>query len=169
MDAIFSQLGVNGKLLLSQGVNFFIVLAVLTFFVWRPLLVLIHKRREKIEEGIRSADTADERLKNIAVLEAKKILEADAKALVLITDAEKNAKSRAGTIIKRAEQRADNIEAEAWVVIEHKKAEELEALRKHAAEVVREALAKAVSAHPAGIDEKLIIEAAGIIEKETSL
>ncbi len=62
MEQLLSQLGIDWKLLLSQAVNFFLLLIVLRLFVYKPLLQMLHERRERIEEGIEKAKEADIRL-----------------------------------------------------------------------------------------------------------
>lgn len=62
MGELFSTFGINGKLLLMQSVNFGLLLLVLWKFVYRPVLTMIDERREKIAEGVRIAEAADQRL-----------------------------------------------------------------------------------------------------------
>ena len=64
-NQLLFQLGINWKLFLSQTVNFFILLGVLTFFVYKPLIKVIKLRNSKIKEGLEKAEEADVRLKNI--------------------------------------------------------------------------------------------------------
>ena len=55
MEQLFSQLGIDWHLLLSQAVNFFLLLIVLRVFAYKPLLAFLHERRRKIEEGLAKA------------------------------------------------------------------------------------------------------------------
>ena len=59
MAELLSQLGIDGKLLLSQGVNFGIVLAVLTYFIYKPLVKILNERKTKIEFGLKGAAEAE--------------------------------------------------------------------------------------------------------------
>ena len=52
-NELLFQLGINWKLFLSQAVNFFILLGVLTFFVYKPLIKVIKERNQKISEGLK--------------------------------------------------------------------------------------------------------------------
>jgi len=61
MSALFTQLGINWKLLLAQGINFGLLLVVLAKFVYRPLLKLMKEQREKIEFGLKGAEEAAKR------------------------------------------------------------------------------------------------------------
>ena len=63
MSELFSQLGIDWKLLLAQGVNFVILLVVLTKFVYKPLMKMVEARRQKIELGIRGGEMAEKIIK----------------------------------------------------------------------------------------------------------
>ena len=65
MGVLLEQLGINWKLLVSQGVNFFILLTVLALLVYRPLLKTMEERKKKIELGLRGAEEVESRLKAI--------------------------------------------------------------------------------------------------------
>jgi len=56
MSELFSAFGVNWKLLLIQAVNFGLLLAALTYFLYKPILKIIDERREKVAEGVRTAE-----------------------------------------------------------------------------------------------------------------
>ena len=52
MQELFHSLGIDWKLLLAQGTNFLVVLIVLTFVLWKPLIRVLNERRKKIEAGL---------------------------------------------------------------------------------------------------------------------
>ena len=92
MNALLDQLGIDWKLFLSQAVNFFILLVVLTFFVYKPLMKVIKQRNAKIKEGLEKAEEADVRLKEIDVIGKEKIKEAEQKGIEIIKETEDKAK-----------------------------------------------------------------------------
>ena len=51
MSQLFSQLGIDWHLLLSQAINFLLLLIVLRLVVYKPLLNLLHKRKGKDRGG----------------------------------------------------------------------------------------------------------------------
>jgi len=67
-SGLLFQLGINWKLFLSQAVNFFILLVILRFFVYKPLLSVIKERNKKIKDGLDKAKEADERLQEVDVI-----------------------------------------------------------------------------------------------------
>ncbi|MBY0539091.1 ATP synthase F0 subunit B [Patescibacteria group bacterium] len=58
MDALIEAFGINGKLLLAQSVNFGLLVAGLTFFLYKPVLKILKERQELIEKGVRDAEQA---------------------------------------------------------------------------------------------------------------
>lgn len=166
MSELFSQLGINWKLLLSQGVNFFIVLAVLTIFVWRPLLALMAERRKKIEAGLEDAKVASEKLAGADELVKGRLTEADREAVVVIQKAEKVAIEKAATLVSIADKKAETLLEEARRVAAQREQEEFQKFAMGAGALLRTAIAKAVAENPQKIDEKLIADAAAFIKKQ---
>ncbi|MBI3589471.1 MAG: hypothetical protein HY093_03635 [Candidatus Liptonbacteria bacterium] len=166
MQELVHQLGINWKLLLSQGANFLILLIVLTLLVYRPLAKVMEERRKKIEFGLVGAEEAERRLKEIDQLKEEKMTEADKNALKLISEAEKKGQKRFDEIIKVAEEKADGTLAEAARIAEHKKQEELDRLFEKANALIKEAIVKMVELDPKYIDDKLISRAAEVIKEK---
>ncbi|MEK7162552.1 MAG: hypothetical protein AAB730_01705 [Patescibacteria group bacterium] len=156
MSELLSQLGINFKLLLSQGVNFFIVLAVLTVFVYRPLLKLLEERRKKIEIGLKGAEEVERRLAQIEVVKDAKLREGERAAFEIIKNAEERAGVRGGEILASAEKKAEDTLKKAREIEEQRRIEALSSLAAEARGLVREALAKTVSLNPEAVDEALI-------------
>ncbi len=166
MSEILSQLGVNWRLLLSQGVNFFVLLAVLTFFVYRPLLRVMEERQKKIKLGLKGAEETERRL---AAIEGERVIilaAADKNALGVISAAESEAKKRAAEISAEAQKKAETTLKEALAVAERRKHEQMAELTLRAGALVRAAIAKTVELDPKAIDEKLVERAVELIGKE---
>ncbi len=78
MEPSAGGLSIDWRLLLIQAGNFFILFAILTWLLWKPLLTAIDDRRKAIAEGLAAAEaqkkaaaeTETERLRLLA--EAKK-------------------------------------------------------------------------------------------------
>jgi len=163
MQELIHQLGLDWKLLLSQGVNFLILLTVLTLLVYRPLSKAMEERRKKIEFGLAGAEEAERRLKEIDQVKEEKLAEADRNALKVVGEAEKRGQKRLEEILKVAEGKAEEVIAEAARVAELKKQEELSRLTQKASTLIKEAIIKTVQLDPKYVDEKLISEASQII------
>lgn len=167
MQELIHQLGINWKLLLSQGVNFLILLTVLTLFVYRPLSRLVEKRRKKIEFGLLGAEEAEKRLKEIDQIKSKKLAEADKTALGIVSNSEKRGQQRFEEILAEANLKASETLAEAGRVAERKKREELTRLAEKAGSLIKAAIVKAVELDPKYVDDKLVSRAAEIIKERT--
>ncbi len=124
MEEIIHAFGVDARLILIQVVNFLVLMTVLGYFLYTPILNLLKERAEKVAKGIADAEAAEEARLN-AEAEKKQVLtdahaaasevalrakEAAAeKTEALIADAE----ARAGQIIVDAEQNAKRLHTEA--------------------------------------------------------
>ena len=160
MESLIGNLGLNWKLLLSQAVNFLILLVVLRLTVYRPLLELMRKRRERIEEGLQKADEADKRLHEVTQLQKEKIKEAEEKGLALITAAQERAKEKEHELLAQVAKKQEEILARAK---EQAAAEQEAAYKKaegRAVELVKEVLIKVVSVSPSAVDDALVQKAA---------
>ena len=67
MNELFAAFGLNWKLLLIQLVNFGLLLSVLSYFLYKPVLRIIDERQKKIAEGVRIAEEATQRLADARV------------------------------------------------------------------------------------------------------
>lgn len=164
-NALLDQLGINWQLLLSQGVNFFILLLVLTFFVYKPLIKIIKKRNEKIKEGLEKAEEADVRLKEVDEIGKGKIKEAEQQSINIIKDTEKKAKALDAELQKKAEEKQVKMQKEADEQRKKQEEEMKKQVLSEAADLVKKVLIKTVELDPKAIDEKLIKKAADEIQK----
>jgi F-type H+-transporting ATPase subunit b len=58
MGEAFEALGINGPQLLAQIANFFVLLVLLRFTLYKPILGMLDDRKARIEEGLGAADRA---------------------------------------------------------------------------------------------------------------
>lgn len=106
MSELLATFGVNWKLLLIQAVNFGLLLAILSYFLYKPVLKIIDERREKIAEGVRTAEAASRRLEE-AKSEGEGIVGSAAReAEGIVAAARSRAEERAEGIVKSAESLA---------------------------------------------------------------
>lgn len=163
-NELLFQLGINWKLFLSQAVNFFILLLVLTFFVYKPLIKVIKERNQKIKTGLEKAEEADVRLKEIDVIRKGKIKEAEQQSIEIIKTTEEKAK----ILDKENQQKAEKKQKEAMDLIKQNALKAQEEANKEvlskAAELVKKAIIKTVELKPDAIDEALIKKAVKEVE-----
>ena len=163
---LFEQLGINWKLLLSQAVNFFILLIILRLFVYKPLLATIKKRNEKIQDGLQKAKEADIRLKEVDVIAKGQLKKADQDAIAIIKSTEERAKKLEESLVKKAEDRQKEMLAQIQLSNERQREEVRQRVLQGASELVKKILIKTVELNPKDIDEALIDKAVSKISKE---
>ena len=125
MSQLFAAFGVNWHLLLIQGINFAILLFILWRFLYTPLLKMIDDRREKIAEGVKTAEAANKRLEDAKKESGEIVGSAAREAEGLVASARTRAEEREGEIVKAAETRAQSILKDATARAEEAKRQAL--------------------------------------------
>jgi F-type H+-transporting ATPase subunit b len=165
MNELFEQLGIDWKLFLSQIFNFFVLLGVLTFFVYKPLIKTIKERNKRIKDGLDKAEEADVRLKEIDNIGKEKIKDAEQQSIEII----KATENRAKVLDKEIQEKAEKKQKEINDLLRQsakKQQEELNALvMKDAIELVKKVVSKTVELNPKEIDDKLIKKAASEVNE----
>ncbi len=159
MSQLFSQLGIDWHLLISQAVNFLLLLIILRLVAYKPLLELLHKRRAKIEEGLMKADEADKRLKEIDQIGKEKIKEAEGSALQILKRTESDAKDLEAKLLAEAKRKEEIAMKNAEAALRAQEEASRRATEEEAAAFVRAAIIKTVELSPSAIDDALISKA----------
>jgi F-type H+-transporting ATPase subunit b len=119
---ILAKLGVDKWLLLAQGVNFIVLLLVLTRFVYRPFIRHLDERAARIEGGLTHAREAEERLKAAASEQAAVLRAAAVEAKGIVADAAKRAKEYEAAEVKAVETRIEKMLADGETRLSEEKA-----------------------------------------------
>ncbi len=109
MQEITSVFGINWKLLLVQAVNFAVLLAALWYFLYRPVMRLLDKRREKIAQGIKDAEAAALKLEAAEAEKAAALRRATTEAEAIIERAHEREKTQKEEF--RADLHAEGVRA----------------------------------------------------------
>jgi F-type H+-transporting ATPase subunit b len=159
MSQLFSQLGIDWHLLLSQAVNFLLLLIVLRLVAYKPLIKLLHDRRTRIEEGLEKARVADERLHEVDEIGKGKIKEAETAAVRILQKTEQDAKILEAKLLAEARLKEEEQMKNAEAARRAKDEESRRAVEKEAAALVKRAIVRTVELKPEQIDEALIARA----------
>ncbi len=159
MQQLLSNLGINWSLLLSQAVNFVLLLIVLRIFVYKPVLKLLHDRRAKIEGGLAKAEEADRRLHEVDQIGKGKIKEAEYEAINILKRTELEAKKLEEKLLSEAKHHEEEAVHSATMRLRSQEEESRRALEKEAAGLVRAAIVRTVELSPEKIDDALITKA----------
>lgn len=109
MEQLIQSFGIDGKLIIVQIINFGILLALLSYFLYKPVLKLLAEREEKITQGIKDAEAAAT-AKADADTEKQNIVSAAQNEATQITEkATEHARSSADEIVADARDKADAV------------------------------------------------------------
>jgi F-type H+-transporting ATPase subunit b len=145
---LLANLGINWKLLIAQIVNFLILLFVLYKFAYTPVLKVLNDRTKKIEDGIKNAEDAKNKLIELSAREKDVLSKARKEAQEIIKKSEENALKNAKTIEDSAKNQYGKILEEAKAQIEQEKNKAVKEAKLEIAELI-------VSATEKIIDEKM--------------
>jgi F-type H+-transporting ATPase subunit b len=113
MGAIFTTFGIDWHLLVINAVNFGLLLAGLTYFLYKPLSKMLTERRSTISKGVEDAHMAGVRLQEIEQSRLTKLEEAGREADDIVASARDAGASKAKELITSAESSAARALAEA--------------------------------------------------------
>ncbi len=118
---VLAKLGIDGKLLLAQAINFAVLFWVLRRFAYRPMLDFLEKRATRIEQGLKDAEAAKVKLGEMEEKEKSVLLQARTEAKSIIALAEAAAKKRDAERALETEARVKQLLSEAEMKIREEK------------------------------------------------
>ena len=144
-------LGINLGYLISQIINFLLLLVILRVFLYKPILNMLDKRRETIRTQLEEADTAKSQAEAAKQEYEKQLEKAKEERRSMLAEAREQADKMREEILEKARG-----EAQALVA---KTEEEMEALRRQTivgaqGEIVELAMAAAGKVVGGSLDEK---------------
>ncbi len=107
--SFLTQFGVEWQLLVSQAVSFAIVATALYWFVFKPVIAAADERKQKIEQGLKDASDAKQRLAQAEAEADKKTAEAVAEAAKILKSARDDAKETIENATREASAKAAEI------------------------------------------------------------
>jgi F-type H+-transporting ATPase subunit b len=130
MEGLISAFGLDWKLLLIQTINFGVLLAGLTYFLYTPVMKMIDERKRMVAEGVRSAQEADRVLSDSKQRGDSIVGDAAREAEGLVAAARSRANERGAQIVGEAEQKAHALMLEARAQAEEAKRQALQESQK---------------------------------------
>ncbi len=107
------ELGLNVNLFLTQLINFGVVVAALSYLLYKPVLNMLRERTERIEQSLREADQVQQQLANAKRDYDAEIARARQEAASILSQAQERARAQEAEIIAQARQDADRIRRDA--------------------------------------------------------
>jgi F-type H+-transporting ATPase subunit b len=109
MEQLIDAFGIDVRLIIIQVFNFGLLMAVLTYFLYKPLLKMLNEREAKIAQGIKDAEEAA-KVRGEATEEKKAILSATNKeAEGMVAQAKTFADEKANEIVASAHSKAEQV------------------------------------------------------------
>ncbi len=113
MGAILTTFGIDWHLLLINAVNFGLLLAGLTFFLYKPLAKMLEERRMAVAKGIEDARAAEVALSEIEASRKETLARAGEEADEILSHSRQAAASKVKELMNQAEAAAARAIAEA--------------------------------------------------------
>lgn len=160
MGELVGKLGLDWRLLLAQVVNFGILVGVLTWAVYRPLLKVMGERRAKIERGLADAEAAQRKLQEFEAWKQEQLAAFRQRADAILTEATRLAEQAKKEAAQRASVQAEKILQQAKTAIAAEREHMVAELKNELAELVALAAGKVVSRHLSPAQHRELVAAA---------
>ena len=109
MDQLISAFGIDLQLIVLQILNFGLLAAGLTYFLYKPVLRLLKERQQRIEQGIKDAEKAEKMRANAEDEKQEILAAAHNEAKEVAARAKVHAEEKGKEIVKQAEQKAGQV------------------------------------------------------------
>ncbi|MEK7144576.1 MAG: F0F1 ATP synthase subunit B [Patescibacteria group bacterium] len=106
MGALATTFGIDWHLLIAQVANFAILVVVLTWLLYKPVLKMVQERERVIAKGVADAEESTERLARADSEAGKRVGAAEEEAGSIVERARHAATDERTKILKEAEERA---------------------------------------------------------------
>lgn len=157
-----AALGLNLPGLVTQLVNFAILLVLLRLFLWGPILKMLDERKRRIEEGLHASERAAEAAEQSQVAARAALEDARAEGRDLVARAQETAARLQAELETQARASADRIVESARQQMEQERLQAVQALRAEFADLTVRAAERVVgqsldrNAHQRLIDEVMV-------------
>ena len=109
MSAVLSAFGIDWRLLLINSINFALLLGVLWYYLYTPLLRILSERAKKIAQGVHDAEEAKKKLASAEATRSELLVSAGKEADDVLARARKSATEKEREIISAGEISAATI------------------------------------------------------------
>ncbi|TSA43840.1 hypothetical protein D4R49_01910 [bacterium] len=113
MQQLLAAFGIKWDLLLAQAVNFAIVLIALWYFLYKPVLTMLEKRKVIVAKGVADAQLAGQMLAGADSEAARRVTAADNEVEGIVSAARESASAEKARLLKEAEARAVSVAKDA--------------------------------------------------------
>ncbi|MBI2616978.1 F0F1 ATP synthase subunit B [Candidatus Gottesmanbacteria bacterium] len=152
------NLGIQPVQLLTQAINFLIMLFVLQKLLYKPIMKALEERRKKIEEGLNYTEKVKLELEKVEKKKGELLDEAKKEVRSIIEEGKISGKKVADEIIAKASGEAKEIVEKGKRDVEIERKEMETHLQKQMVEIAVEVAGRALSDVLSSTDQKMIID-----------
>ena len=113
MAALFSSFGIDWRLLIINCINFGLLLVILSYYLYKPVMRALEERRKKIIKGMEDADAAGVKLAEIEASRSEKLAQAGKEADEVLSRARVAAAKKEKETAAEAEAAASRVATQA--------------------------------------------------------
>ncbi len=165
MTELIEKLGLDWRLLLTQAINFVIILVILRLTVYKPVLTVLKKRREKIAQGLEKAARADDELNEARAAKAHALAQAHRQSADIVARAQEKGKEQEAAILAVAHEKGESVVAQARQQAERDAETSRQRVLEDAETLIAQGVRLVVHAQPESFDQSLIAEAVNALKK----
>lgn len=129
MELLYA-LGLDVRILLSQFINFAVLVFVLYRFAYKPIFNILEERKRKIQEGVEKFEYAEKTLEEAHQKSVEILKEAKKEAKEIVEKASRTAQSQREELLSVAKGEIGEMMQKAQKDISHEKKHLLEGIRK---------------------------------------
>lgn len=119
---LITTLGINWQMLVAQLINFVLLIVLLSYFVYKPILRLIDDRRERIRKSMEDAKAIENQKRELDVFKTEQLRKIDQECGKFLETAKSQAEGVKKDILAGAEKEAAQILAKARTQMEEERA-----------------------------------------------
>lgn len=136
MEAILTTFGIDWRLLLINAINFGLLLLLLWYFLYGPVLKMLEDRRRKVEQGVRDAESAKQALAQIEASRSALLAEAGKEGDAVLAAARNAAAAKEHELLAQSEETAASIVEDAQTAAAELKAQALAESKEEVAKLI---------------------------------
>lgn len=145
MGQVFAAFGIDWRILLINALNFALLMLVLWYLLYGPLMRILEERRQKVVQGVKDAEAAQERLAEIENSRAQMLQKAGQEADEVVSKAHELGGEKEKQIIMQGEQTAASILKDAKAEAAELKHQAIEESKKEVAKLIVLGLEKGIA------------------------
>lgn len=136
MEQILTTFGIDWRLLAIHGANFGLLMALLWYFLYTPVLRMLEERRRTVTEGVEAAQKAQHELRDIESSRKSLLAQAGKEADEVLAQARASGAHKERELLARGEAAAEALVRDAQLQAREAQAEALRRAKEETAKLV---------------------------------